>query len=70
MSINDIWGRTLWTQSIYPSRDIKAREIVWNGRAANGLKASAGMYVVRLAVKADGKTKRYAGKAVTLKPGR
>jgi hypothetical protein len=70
MRISDVWGRTLWTHAIHPSRDAKAREIVWNGRSANGLKASAGMYVVRLAVTDKGQTAHYVRQAVTLKPGR
>jgi hypothetical protein len=68
MSISDIWGRTIWTKSIYPSRDAKAREVVWNGRTATGRQASAGMYVVRVAVKNNGETTNYVRKAVTLKP--
>jgi hypothetical protein len=68
MSISDIWGRTIWTKSIHPSADAKAREVAWNGRTTNGRQASAGMYVVRLAVTIDGTTTNHVRKAVTLKP--
>jgi hypothetical protein len=68
MSISDVWGRTLWTKSIHPSADAKAREVVWNGRTATGRVASAGMYVVRIAVKDNGTTTHYVRKAVSLKP--
>jgi hypothetical protein len=68
MSISDIWGRTIWTKSIFPARDEKARELVWNGRTHNGRQASAGMYVVRIAVRNTGETTNYVRRAVTLKP--
>jgi hypothetical protein len=68
MSISDIWGRTIWIRSIFPVRDEKARELAWNGRTTNGRQASAGMYVVRIAVKNNGTTTDYVRKSVTLKP--
>jgi hypothetical protein len=68
MSINDIWGRTVWSKSVRPSSGSKATEVSWNGGTSNGRQASAGMYVVRIAVRQDGKTTRYSTKSVTLNP--
>jgi hypothetical protein len=68
MSISDIRGRTIWIRSIYPSRDAQAREVTWNGKTATGHQASAGMYVVHLAVKHNGTTTNYVRKTVTHKP--
>ncbi len=71
MSINDVSGRTLWTYSIYPSRDPKARDIVWNGATSTGRPAAAGMYIVKLSVRnSDQTTTRYIQKSVSLKPSR
>jgi hypothetical protein len=65
MSIVDTWGRTVWRTSVKP--DGKTRDVVWNGRTATGRAASAGMYVVRIAVTGNGETTSYTRKAVTLK---
>jgi hypothetical protein len=53
LSIHDTYGRTVWSQSIQPSKS-QVREISWNGRATNGTKASVGMYVVRLRAEGAG----------------
>jgi hypothetical protein len=66
MSISDVWGRTLWTGSIYPNSD-KSKEITWNGKASNGTSVSAGMYVVKIATTSGGITSEFTEKAVKLR---
>ena len=66
MSISDVWGRTVWSNSINPKAN-KVQEISWNGRASNGTQVSAGMYVVKIATRTAGVTTEFTEKAVTLK---
>jgi hypothetical protein len=67
LSILDVWGRQVWSQTVNPVKD-KLTEVSWNGKSANGRQASAGMYVVRISVLNAGKTTNYIRKSVTLKP--
>jgi hypothetical protein len=67
LSILDAWGRTVWQNTVRPSRD-KLTEVAWNGRSANGRLASAGMYIVRISVLNSGVTTHSVRKSVTLKP--
>ena len=47
LNIVDTWGRTIWNKSVRPSPG-KVTEVSWNGRTANGLAASAGVYLVQI----------------------
>ncbi len=67
LSISDVYGRTIWSSTVNPSRD-EIRELTWNGKTKSGRPASAGIYVVRISVRGDGNTTHHARRAVTLKP--
>jgi hypothetical protein len=67
LSISDVYGRTIWSSTVHPSKD-KVSELTWNGRTRTGHPASAGMYVVRISVRNDGNTTHYVRRTVTLKP--
>ena len=67
LSIIDTWGRTVWSRTVNPAAS-KIREVIWNGRNANGTLAAAGMYGVRATVSAGGTTTSRAWRSVTLNP--
>jgi hypothetical protein len=67
MSIVDIHGKRVWSRSINPSRG-EGLEVTWNGRNARGVRVPAGMYIVRVDIRAAGQTFRVDQKGVTLRP--
>jgi hypothetical protein len=66
VSVADLSGRVVWSQSIDPRAGI--RELSWSGKAANGRAVPAGMYLVRVSAVKDGKTMEVSDKTVITKP--
>jgi hypothetical protein len=46
MTIVDVSGKTVWSQSIAPGE--AGRELSWNGLTTTGARAAAGLYIVRV----------------------
>jgi hypothetical protein len=67
MTIVDVHGKRVWSRTVNPSKG-GGNEITWTGRNASGARVSAGMYIVRVSMKAAGQTIEVDRKSVTLKP--
>jgi hypothetical protein len=67
MTIVDVHGKRVWSRTLNPSKG-EGNEITWNGLNSSGSRVSAGMYIVRVRVKAGGQTLEVDQKSVTLKP--
>lgn len=67
LSISDIWGRTVWSKTVDPSRDGQ-RELAWNGKLSNGRRAAAGMYILQAKAVSGGKPVNALERMVSLKP--
>jgi hypothetical protein len=48
ITLVDMFGRTVWSRTLAASAG--TQEVLWNGQAQNGARASAGVYVVRAAL--------------------
>jgi hypothetical protein len=60
MTITDVSGKTVWSHGVSPSES--ARTISWNGTTLTGVRASAGIYFVRVfTVTAAGKLEAVQG---------
>ncbi len=66
LSISDVWGRTIWSRTVHPSRD-NVRELTWNGRNTSGREVSAGMYLVRVHMVNGGVVTDFVQKAGSLR---
>lgn len=66
LSISDIHGKRVWTKTINPSES-RVAEINWNGHNTNGVRVSAGMYIVRISAKMNGETVEAVRKGVNIK---
>jgi hypothetical protein len=55
MSISDVYGRTVWSRTVNPSKD-GAREVRWDGKSSTGRAVSAGVYMVRVSAAGVGTT--------------
>ncbi len=66
LSISDVWGRTIWSRTVHPSRD-NVRELTWNGRNTSGRDVSAGMYLVRVHMVSGGVATNFVQKASSLR---
>jgi hypothetical protein len=67
MTIVDVHGKRVWSRTVNPSKG-GGNEITWNGFNTSGERVSAGMYIVRVSMKAAGQTIEVDRKSVTLKP--
>jgi hypothetical protein len=69
MTITDVFGRTVWSRTVSP-KETRSREISWNGKNSKGATVSAGMYIVRVKVEANGVSQEITRKGTTLQPGK
>jgi endo-1,4-beta-xylanase len=53
MTVSDASGRTVWSKSVRPAASMH-REVSWNGMDRAGLRAQAGVYMVRVRVEQAG----------------
>jgi hypothetical protein len=67
LSVLDTYGRAVWSRSIRPSAH-QTNEITWDGITTQGLRASAGIYLVRVSMQAGSKVTTLTEETVTLKP--
>jgi hypothetical protein len=66
MTIVNVHGKRVWSKTINPA-DTRVNELTWDGRNLSGTKVAAGMYIVRIAAKMNGKTITSEHKGVNLK---
>jgi hypothetical protein len=66
MTVMDAHGRAVWSNSIRPSET--QRVLAWNGKTANGAKASAGVYMITVTALNGAQSTRLLEEAVTLNP--
>jgi flagellar hook assembly protein FlgD len=66
MTISDVYGRTVWSRTINPSKD-GTRELSWNGRATTGRTVSAGVYMVRVSTTNGGNTSEFIRPAAAVR---
>ncbi len=66
LSIQDIWGRTVWSRTAHPAQD-NVREITWSGHSTSGRTVAAGMYVVRVTTLQGGSLTDYIQKSIRLR---
>jgi mono/diheme cytochrome c family protein len=71
MRITDLYGRTVWHATVgsdatatASSDRSAAREITWNGRASNGMRVSAGLYIVHIILTENGARTTHIRKTV------
>src|SRR5690606_19558376 len=55
MTITDLHGKRVWSRTINPSAT-SVNSIEWDGRNTNGMRVSAGMYMVRIRAVSEGVT--------------
>lgn len=67
ISLSDLHGRTIWSESLVPAAS-HLKEITWNGKSSQGLPVSAGMYLVQVSLESAGKTRESALRAVSIRP--
>ena len=63
ISVMDIWGRTVWSQSVGAG----ITELEWNGQTSQGTSIH-GVYVARLTLDVDGKSRTLAENEIMVKP--
>jgi hypothetical protein len=66
MSISDVYGRTVWTRTVNPSKD-GTRELSWDARTTSGRAVSAGVYMVRVSTVSGGTTADFIRPAATVR---
>lgn len=66
MIVTDASGRTVWSKSVRPASS-SLREISWNGVTHAGVRAQAGIYMLRVRVEQDGRLSESIGKGVLLR---
>jgi len=65
MTVFDASGRTVWSNAVRPSAS-SHRELAWNGTDRSGLRAQAGVYMVRVRVEQGGETQEVNGRGLWL----
>ncbi len=67
MTVVDMHGKRLWSRTINPAKS-KVAELTWDGRNTSGARVSAGIYIVRINMKAAGASVQLDQKGLNLKP--
>jgi titin len=63
MTISDVYGRTVWSRTVNPSKD-GTRVLSWDARTTSGRAVSAGVYFVKITTVSGGETAGFIQKAV------